>query len=69
MWLGRIAWCEGGRVIKNVDGFASHLQLIDSFAWELGTLKKEMGKKTKPVQKEPDKDAALGWAHFCFILA
>lgn len=58
----------GGLNNYNVHGFVSHLQLIDSFAWELGTLKKEMGKKTKPVQEEPDKGAALGWAHFCFIL-
>lgn len=43
----------------SVDALASHLQLIDSFAWELGTLKKEMGKKTKSGQEEPDKDAAL----------
>lgn len=57
MWRGR-----------SNDGFGSHLQLIDSFAWELGTMKKEMGKKTKPVQEVPDKEAVLGWANLCFIL-
>lgn len=37
------------------------LQLIDSFAWEIGTLKKEMGKKTEQSAEGDQKtDTLLG---------
>ncbi|XP_042358059.1 ras and Rab interactor 2-like [Plectropomus leopardus] len=38
----------------------SFFKLIDSFAWEIGTLKKEMGKKTKPTEGGPETDTLLG---------
>ncbi|KAM3606802.1 uncharacterized protein V6R79_023423 [Siganus canaliculatus] len=38
----------------------SFFKLIDSFAWEIGTLKKEMGKQTEPAEKEPSADTLLG---------
>ena len=37
------------------------LQLIDSFAWEIGTLKKEMGKKPEPAEGDHKTDILLGW--------
>ncbi|XP_034538408.1 ras and Rab interactor 2 isoform X2 [Notolabrus celidotus] len=37
----------------------SFFKLIDSFAWEIGTLKKEMGKKTKPAEGDKT-DPLLG---------
>ncbi|XP_069394399.1 ras and Rab interactor 2 isoform X2 [Paralichthys olivaceus] len=38
----------------------SFFKLIDSFAWEIGTLKKEMGKKTEPAEGDHKPDALLG---------
>lgn len=38
----------------------SFFKLIDSFAWEIGTLKKEMGKQTEPAEKEHSADTLLG---------
>ncbi|XP_041645339.1 ras and Rab interactor 2 [Cheilinus undulatus] len=38
----------------------SFFKLIDSFAWEIGTLKKEMGKKTKPAEEDSKTDPFLG---------
>ncbi|XP_070697029.1 ras and Rab interactor 2 [Pempheris klunzingeri] len=38
----------------------SFLKLIDSFAWEIGTLKKEMGKKTEPAEGDHKTDTLLG---------
>uniref|UniRef100_UPI0037E7BCFA ras and Rab interactor 2-like n=1 Tax=Semicossyphus pulcher TaxID=241346 RepID=UPI0037E7BCFA len=38
----------------------SFFKLIDSFAWEIGTLKKEMGKKTKPTVEENKTDTLVG---------
>lgn len=35
------------------------LQLIDSFAWEIGTLKKEM-RKTAPSEEDLKADALTG---------
>ncbi|XP_029305269.1 ras and Rab interactor 2-like [Cottoperca gobio] len=38
----------------------SFFKLIDSFAVEIGTLKKEMGKKTEPAEGDPKTDTLLG---------
>uniref|UniRef100_A0A8P4G6P2 Ras and Rab interactor 2 n=1 Tax=Dicentrarchus labrax TaxID=13489 RepID=A0A8P4G6P2_DICLA len=38
----------------------SFFKLIDSFAWEIGTLKKEMGKKTEPAEGDHKTDTLLG---------
>ncbi|XP_044070011.1 LOW QUALITY PROTEIN: ras and Rab interactor 2-like [Siniperca chuatsi] len=38
----------------------SFFQLIDSFAWEIGTLKKEMGKKAEPAEGDQTTDTLLG---------
>ncbi|KAF3842448.1 hypothetical protein F7725_024399 [Dissostichus mawsoni] len=38
----------------------SFFKLIDSFAVEIGTLKKEMGKKTEPAEGDPQMDTLLG---------
>ncbi|XP_033469402.2 ras and Rab interactor 2-like [Epinephelus lanceolatus] len=38
----------------------SFFKLIDSFAWEIGTLKKEMGKKTKPAEGGHETDTLDG---------
>ncbi|XP_040905445.1 ras and Rab interactor 2-like [Toxotes jaculatrix] len=38
----------------------SFFKLIDSFAWEICTLKKEMGKKTEPAEGDLKTDALLG---------
>lgn len=38
------------------------LQLIDSFAWEIGTLKKEMKRKSEPSEEDLKADALIGWA-------
>ncbi|XP_033956753.1 ras and Rab interactor 2 [Pseudochaenichthys georgianus] len=38
----------------------SFFKLIDSFAVEIGTLKKEMGKKTAPAEGDPQTDTLLG---------
>ncbi|KAM9344888.1 ras and Rab interactor 2-like [Symphorus nematophorus] len=42
------------------DRKGSFFKLIDSFAWEIGTLKKEMGKKTKPAEGDHNTDTLLG---------
>ncbi|XP_074503104.1 ras and Rab interactor 2-like [Sebastes fasciatus] len=42
------------------DRKGSFLKLIDSFAWEIGTLKKEMGKKTEPAEGDQKTDTLLG---------
>nr|XP_046256967.1 ras and Rab interactor 2-like isoform X2 [Scatophagus argus]XP_046256968.1 ras and Rab interactor 2-like isoform X2 [Scatophagus argus] len=38
----------------------SFFKLIDSFAWEIGTLKKEMGTKTEPAKGDLNTDMLLG---------
>ncbi|KAG7999878.1 hypothetical protein GBF38_001941, partial [Nibea albiflora] len=38
----------------------SFFKLIDSFAWEIGTLKKEMGNKTEPAEGDHNTDTLLG---------
>lgn len=35
-------------------------QLIDSFAWEIGTLKKEMGKKSESRKKDHKAETKFG---------
>ncbi|TNN72379.1 Ras and Rab interactor 2 [Liparis tanakae] len=41
------------------EGRGSFFKLIDSFAWEIGTLKKEMGKKKDP-EEDHKSDPLLG---------
>uniref|UniRef100_A0A4W6FA98 Ras and Rab interactor 2 n=1 Tax=Lates calcarifer TaxID=8187 RepID=A0A4W6FA98_LATCA len=38
----------------------SFFKLIDSFAWEIGTLKKEMGKKTEPTEEDQKTETLFG---------
>ncbi|XP_039995328.1 ras and Rab interactor 2-like isoform X2 [Xiphias gladius] len=38
----------------------SFFELIDSFAWEIGRLKKEMGKKTEPAEGDHKTDTLFG---------
>lgn len=44
------------------------VQLIDSFAWEIGTLKKVMGKNTEPVGGDQKTETLVGWAHAVSVL-